>query len=179
MPFSASNLGRLVNIQTFTTSGTYTRGANVRNIIAYVVAGGGGGGGAAAALNGQPGGGGERVWSLFAAAPASAAVTVGAGGAGGVGGTNGGVGGNSVIAGIVTVIGGAPGLTNSAPINVTSGLPGGGDGGAIGRLYVSSAGAAAAANSGAGGGGANDWSLLSALPGGAGGSGFVLIMEFS
>ena len=122
--------GRLVNVQTFTSSGTYTPTAGTKFVIADVVGGGGGGGSnsttvsAGYASGGQGGGAGSRVVAkLPISGPLS--VVVGAGGNGGTpnpsGGKPGGDGGQSSIGGIIAT-GGRGGEAGTA-INV---LPTGG-----------------------------------------------------
>lgn len=82
--------GRLLNVQTFTASGTYTPTAGTRFVIVDGVGGGGAGGGARAAPAGQSvggGGGGSGAYFRTQVAASSsgfagAAVTVGVGGIG-------------------------------------------------------------------------------------------------
>jgi hypothetical protein len=92
-----ASVGRLLNIQQFTSSGTYTPTPGTTSIIVDVVGGGGGGGGSTACATGQSsagggGGGGAFGKSRITAGFAGTAVTIGAAGAGGTAG--GGVGGN-------------------------------------------------------------------------------------
>ncbi|WP_213092089.1 hypothetical protein, partial [Escherichia coli] len=114
--------GRLVNVQTFTSSGTYTPTAGTKFGIADVVGGGGGGGSnsttvsAGYASGGQGGGAGSRVVAkLPISGPLS--VVVGAGGNGGTpnpsSGNPGGDGGQSSIGGIIAT-GGRGGAAGAA-----------------------------------------------------------------
>ena len=94
--------GRLINIQSFTSSGTYTPNASALQALVYVQGAGGGGGGADSDSNtdqggmGSGGNGGGYIQSAFidvSAGSYSSTITIGAGGAGGAGeaaGTNGG-----------------------------------------------------------------------------------------
>jgi len=83
--------GRLINIQSFTASGTYTPHASALQAIVYVQGAGGGGGGsdsddAAQSAVGAGGNGGAYIQSGLidvSAGSYSSTITVGAGGAGG------------------------------------------------------------------------------------------------
>jgi len=85
-PSWINNNGRLINIQRFTSSGTYTPTSGTNFIIVEMVGGGGGGGsifGTSATNPGAAGGGGSGVYQKFkATGVGSTAVTVGASGAG-------------------------------------------------------------------------------------------------
>lgn len=104
-----------VNIQTFTTTGTYTPTVGTVYVIAEVGGGGGGGGGIGSAnlcLAGGGGGGGGYSRGVFNAASigASVAVTIGVGGtAGSNSGGNGGGGGTSSFGSLITGVGGGSG----------------------------------------------------------------------
>lgn len=96
--------GRLINIQSFTASGTYTPNANALQSIVYVQAAGGGGGGTDSDSDdaqggiGSGGNGGGYIQSAFidvSAGSYSSTITIGAAGGGGVG-VNGSAGGDSV-----------------------------------------------------------------------------------
>jgi hypothetical protein len=112
--------GRLIGVQRFTGSGTYTSTAGATSIIIVAVAGGGGSGGCAAqaAGNGCAGGGGgagsyamARFTSGFTG---GIAVTVGAAGAGGASGANvGGTGGVTSVGTLVSCPGGVGGNGNT------------------------------------------------------------------
>ncbi|MEB1072519.1 hypothetical protein VC894_17040 [Citrobacter freundii] len=102
--------GRLINVQTFTSSGTYTPTSGTKFVIAEVLGGGGGGGSnsttvsAGYASGGQGGGAGSMVVAKFLiSAPLS--VVVGAGGNGGSpnpsSGNPGGDGGQSSIGALI------------------------------------------------------------------------------
>lgn len=114
-------VGRLLNTQIFTSSGTYTPTAGARRIRVTVVGAGGGGGGTVATSSGQcavassGGGGGYAIgWT----AATSRAVTVGTAGTGGVAGASGTAGGNSVF-GTFTGNGGAGGSNGNSVIPPT------------------------------------------------------------
>jgi hypothetical protein len=98
--------GRLLNVQAFTASGTYTPTVGMRSARVQVQGAGGGAGGTATPGVGQDsiscgGLGGHWSIGIFSAAAigASLAITIGAGGTGGAGGvssgSNGGSGGNT------------------------------------------------------------------------------------
>jgi hypothetical protein len=122
----------IINIQTITTTGTYTPTSGMIYCIIEVVGGGGGGGGAAttsAAGNGSGasgGGGGAGGYSRgkFTATDigASKAVTIGAAGTGGTAGANAGVAGGTTSVGATLIQstggtggdGGSAGVTNAS-----------------------------------------------------------------
>ena len=104
-----------VNVQTFTSSGTYTPSSNC--IYAYVQICGGGGGGGGAAVTVSParavgrGGSGAAYCAKTIYNPTSQTVTIGAAGSGGAAGNNNGTsGGNSSFGSILTANGGGYGV---------------------------------------------------------------------
>ncbi|EPB9208176.1 glycine-rich domain-containing protein, partial [Escherichia coli] len=103
---SSGYVGRLVNTQVFTSSGTYTPTPGTKRIRVTITGGGGGGGGCKAISNnetffGAGGGAGGTIISIMTPTQNSYPVTIGAGGAGGVSATNGTSGGNSVFASLI------------------------------------------------------------------------------
>lgn len=119
--------GRLIGIQRFTVTGTYTPAAGMQSCIVEVVGGGGAGGGAAATSAGQvaAGCGGSagtyaKVQLTAAQVGANQAVTVGAGGTGAAG------------------IAGAGGSTSTFGTLIS--CPGGGGGGGTGAITPASGG---------------------------------------
>jgi len=197
-----------INMQVFTSSGTYTPTANLLFYIVEAVGGGGGGGGVAAnsAGYGSGGGAGACIKAQFAA-NGSQTVTIGAGGTGGAntGGT-GGTGGTTSVGSLVSATGGSGGVYVVASGTATKGL-GGLSGGteedgelvfhkASGRGGSSSYGGAgralcedlnttstvagnAGTGYGSGGGGAyKNNTSASGATGGAGSAGIVIITEF-
>lgn len=109
--------GRLLNVQTFTVSGTYTPTAGTRFVIVEGVGGGGAGGGARAAPAGQSvGGGGGGSGAYFRTVVSSGfsgvAVTVGAGGVG-VGEATGGDGATTSFGTFAFAPGGKGGIGGS------------------------------------------------------------------
>ena len=130
-----------LNVQTFTTTGTYTPTSGMQYCIIEVIGSGGGGGGVASTMltQGAAGGGaaGGYAKGVFSAATigASTAVTIGAAGAGGIGANNGGNGSACSV--------GAGGALISA---------GGGNGGSLSGI-----GAEGYASGGTGNAGANGY----------------------
>lgn len=123
-----------VNVQTFTTSGTYTPTAGMKYCTIEVVGGGGGGGGAEdstgigiACGSGGGAGGYARLTASAATIGASQTVTIGAGGAGGTAGPNpGSNGGTTSVGTLVSATGGTGGSQGSAANgDIGFGSPGG------------------------------------------------------
>jgi hypothetical protein len=118
-----------IDVQVFTTSGTWTRPSTGSYVIIECW-GGGGGGGRLSGNNGGGGGGGayNRQIYLRSALSASESVIIGAGGAGRTSNGNGGAGGTTSFGGTICVAyGGGGGSGNSG-----SGCAGGGGGGMLG-----------------------------------------------
>lgn len=171
---SSGSSGRLLNIQTFTSSGTYTKTAGTNSIEVQCQGAGGGGGGVNWTVGqGAGGGGGGGGYGIYYGAVTSpVAVTVGVGGIGGIGSTStpATAGGTSSFGAIISCTGG--GLGDGMPSTSGSSGAGGGRGG------ISSGGTV-----NGGGGGAADvrvvdgiWTLTSmganSLYGGGGAAGF-------
>lgn len=132
--------GLLLNVQAFTSSGTYTRTAGVSRAVVVAVGGGGGGGGA---TGGTGGTGGTTSFGSYVTAVGGS----GGGGNFGVNG-NGGTGGT----GATIAIRGSVGLGVSGAGTLYSGA-GGGQGGGIGVLVPGSTGAGTNGTAGVRGGG--------------------------
>lgn len=114
----ADEADRLIGMQMFTSSGTYTPAPGTSKVIVEVVGGGGGAGGAPATGAGTVGvgaggSGGACGVSRLTSGFAGVAVTVGAGGLGGTG-SFGAAGGTSSFGALVTAPGG-PGGTVAGP----------------------------------------------------------------
>lgn len=122
--------GRLIGVQTFVASGTYTPTPGTARIIGEAIGGGGGGGGVAAAGGGvatAAGGGSSGSYGRFyLVAPVATAVTIGAGGVG-VSGGYGGTGGGNTLFGVSASFPGGTGAPVGASSNATTvtGSPGG------------------------------------------------------
>ncbi len=143
--WAASGAIKSVNIQTFTTSGTftYTPTTNmVRCLIQMVGAGGGGGSthdgvpGTAGTSAGAGGGAGEYAFGIFTAAQigASQSVTVGAKGAGGIAPNVGSTGGTTSVGALISTLGGlggAAGATGTATAQTGGSGGTGGTGGSF------------------------------------------------
>lgn len=212
--------GRLINVQIFAASATYTPHAGMLTAVVEVQGGGSAGYGSAATGSGQgsvgsPGVSGSYCKSRIAAANigASQVVTVGAGGVG-VSGAAGGVGGTSSFGALLsapggsggTIVGpGAPpfsagggyataasggfmfamtGAVGAPSLMITAGIGFGGPGGQsfFGPGAPAIAGGSAgtpAVNYGAGGSGTANPQSSSAIAGGNGMQGFVIIWEFA
>jgi hypothetical protein len=213
--------GVLLNVQTFTSTGTYTPTPGTNSVIVEALGGGGAGGGVSAASAGQSGGGGGGAggsWGKgrYLSSFSGVTVTIGAGGTG-VSGANGNAGGTTSFGALLSAPGGnggsamTPGSTfpgtagggsaGSAPTGGTiennSGYNGGsslaissvfgisGDGGGSqkggGAYHTANATAVgvAATTKGTGGSGGFVIASGSAVAGGAGASGLVVVYEYS
>lgn len=125
--------GRLINVQMFTATGTYTPTAGTKSVVVEVVGGGGASGGTAATSSstvaaGGSGGGGGYAKSRLTSGFAGVTVTVGSGGAP-VAGGQGTSGGTSSFGSLLSATGGVGGQYGAAatPPLITGG--GGGSGG--------------------------------------------------
>jgi hypothetical protein len=120
-----------VNIQTFTSSGTYTPTAGMKYCIIEAIGSGAGGGGSANQVTGGTAGGGggagsyARLNATAATIGASQAVTVGNAGTGGAAGTNDGTDGSDVSVGSLCIGKGGSKGTGAASGNVGLGGAGG------------------------------------------------------
>lgn len=114
--------GRLLNIQTFTTTGTYTPTSGTSKVVVEIWGGGGGGGGGASTGAGQlslggGGGAGGYAQSLISSAFSGVTVTIGGGGANGGVGTAGGTGGTTSFGALCQATGGIGGSSAAANAN--------------------------------------------------------------
>lgn len=111
--------GRLINVQRFTTAGTYTPTPGTKLARAKVLSAGGGGGGCPSTASNQQstaGGGQSGAYAEidFAPVASSYAVSPGLAGTRGPIGTAGSAGGAAVITNVISVTGGAGGYAGAA-----------------------------------------------------------------
>jgi hypothetical protein len=162
---SALGAGRLINIQQFFSSGTYTRSAGANKAFVEAMGGGGSGGNSAnTTTSGLPGGGGQYACRWIDPSVTPVGVVVGAGGVASAGGTS----SFNDFQSYLAAPGGNAGASN-IPVTWASNVMSGGNGGLRNG--------AAPANSGAGGAGAAPSG--SGTAGFAGGSGWVIVWEFA
>ena len=203
---SDENATGINNIVSFTSSGTYTKPANLKSVKITVIGGGGGGGGAAAnAIAGGGGAGGGSIVLIDAATlSASETVTIGSGGSGGsTAGGDGGAAGTSSFGSFASATGGVGGRGGTGA-SVANGVLGGvgsggtvnfagGSGGAASGLMAGKGGDSffggggraesstttdiGGKSSGAGGAGCRGWGTTARV-GGVGISGVVIVEEF-
>lgn len=117
--FENYGAGRLLNIQRFVGSGTYTPTPGAKIARTRILAGGGGGGGCpATGVNQQSTGGGGQSGGYaeheFPINSSSYPLTVGTPGLRGAIGGAGGAGGSSIIGGVINVVGGLGGYAGSS-----------------------------------------------------------------
>lgn len=110
--------GRLLNIQIFTSSGTYTPTPGANTAIVEIVGGGGGSGGTTAQASGsgalsQSASSGSYAKVRITSGLAATAVTIGASGTAGTSTTSGGTGGTSSFGTLVSCPGGKLGVNGS------------------------------------------------------------------
>lgn len=125
--FVAAAAGNLLRITSFTSSGTWTKQADVARILVYVVGGGGGGGpmpgdgSPATRAISQPGGGGGFSQKLLLSSSLSntVSVTIGAGG------SPAGTGGTSSFGAFCSATGGSGGPNARVDLTTTFGAVGG------------------------------------------------------
>lgn len=174
--------GRLLNVQIFTSSGTYTPTTNTKKIIVELVGAGGGGAGAEGTTSnisgGSGGGGGGYARYTTTTIPSTVVITVGTGGTRGNGlfggiNTNGSAGSSSSFGSLAVATGGSGGTystvsSGSSLIQQLGGNCGSGTTGELlaygqpgGKLLLTNS-----ANSTAGDGGASRFSFGPRAPGG-------------
>ncbi|AQG98598.1 hypothetical protein A9R05_06935 [Burkholderia sp. KK1] len=123
---TAAAAGRLVNVQVFTSSGTYTPTSGATRAIVKVQAPGGGSGGVPATSAGQGalsggGGSGSYAEAFISSGLSTQTITIGAVGAAGASGANaGGAGGTTSFGSLISCPGGVGGAAGSAVSTVTN-----------------------------------------------------------
>jgi len=121
--------GRLLNVQTFTSSSIYTPTSGTQSVIVEVQGGGGGGGGCpstSSSQQAQAGGGqcGAYGMGRYTSGFSGVIVTVGAAGSGGATGSNpGNSGGTSSFGSLLTAPGGSGGTAGIASPTTTQAAP--------------------------------------------------------
>ncbi|MFC4526428.1 hypothetical protein ISN76_12850 [Dyella halodurans] len=151
---SPVSAGRLLNIQKFTTAGTYTYTPTPgTNKVRVTVVGAGGGGGACATNSasqcsaGSGGSGGGMAMSLLTSGFSGVTITVGAGGPGGAAGVNAGSpGGSSSFGALLSATGGGNGTSNQGTTATITGCNAPGSG-SSGNLLNVAGGAGSASTS--------------------------------
>jgi hypothetical protein len=119
----------LASVQTFTSSGTWTKTSGITKVIVEVQGAGGGGGGVKNGGSSQGGGGGGYAKKFIDVSSISTAtITIGSGGTAGYGSAHGGVGGDSIWSDGTNTVTGGGGIGGSNPPNGTT-LIGGVDNG--------------------------------------------------
>ena len=193
-------------VQVFTSSGTWTKPADCKKVKVTVTGGGGGGGGSLTTHGGGGGGaGGTAVELIDVSSLSSVSVTVGAGGSAGAYNGSGGTGGTSSFGAYCSATGGTGGAAAGNDRSSRGGDGGIGSGGNL-NLHGNGGGAGGEYGvkwSGAGGGsfwqgggrgqgtytsniageagtngGGGSGGVRSSQPGGAGGTGIVVIEEW-
>ncbi|CAM5772028.1 hypothetical protein LMIY3S_03706 [Labrys miyagiensis] len=200
--------GVLKNIQTFTSSGTYTPTVGATRAKITIIGGGGGGAGSNTAAGGGSGGGAGASIVVYLTSLSSQAVTIGAGGTGGTAGNSGSAGGTTSFGSSYSASGGGFGTYTSGVGGAAAGGSGGtattgtgrsAQGGSGSPAWTYSVGARIGGNGGASlvdGGGAGivngpgtagngkygsggGGASGTASAGGNGGDGLVIIEEFA
>lgn len=116
----SGGIPNLVRVQTFTSSGTYTKSSGATKALVYVVGGGGGGGGvdgqgaSTGRAAGGGGAGGTAIKLITSGLGDTETVTVGSGASGGSGATAGGTGGTSSFGSHCSATGGGGGGAGTA-----------------------------------------------------------------
>lgn len=188
------------SIQTFTSSGTYTRPSGVTSVLIKGIGSGGGGGGgsddSSPVANGAGAGGGGYLEKFITSIGTVLTVTIAAGGAAGGAASNGTAAADSVFDTILIkgglgglgstgnpVAGGAGGNPTAGDINVKGddgeGTSQGSRGGSSALGYGFNSFSLGDAGKEFGGGGAGGSTSVSGLPGGAGASGIIIVYEYA
>lgn len=200
-------VGRLINTQVFTASGTYTPTTGTKKIRVTLTGGGGGASGCqgtntSQTVSGAGGGAGGTAISTITSLSSSYTVTIGAGGSGSSSSASGTAGGNSTFGALTAsggsagtlsasgaTVGGAGGAASGGSINIVGGI--GSDGQAVAFIFAGNGGASywggggragalggvAAIAYGAGGGGAYDRTLSGTAYSGGAGKSGICIIE--
>jgi hypothetical protein len=128
LEFGTASAG-LQSIQSFSSTGTYTKPSGINKVKVIVTGGGGGGGAGNPNYNALGGGGagGTAIKVVDVSSISTVAVTVGSGGSGGTGGNGGGAGGTTSFGSHCSATGGYGGTNAQAISSYTRGTGSGGD----------------------------------------------------
>lgn len=173
-----ANVQPVIDIQTFTSNGTWTKPAGAKKVLIQGWGAGGAGGGAASSgLDGGGGGGGayKESWLDASGLTSTVAVSIGTGGTG-VSNGNGNIGGNTTFASYYTVYGGggggvyaaAPGAGGGGGGQTSAGTSASGATAGIGGSPIGGAAKASSVFGGAGGGNSTGSAGVSYYGGGGG-----------
>ena len=204
LSFSSSDAGRLLQLDVYTSSDTWTKPSGTTAVLVYVTGGGGGGAGCNLANQGAPGGGAgaTAIEYITSGIGSTETITIGAAGSGGsTSGGSGGTGGTSSFGAHCSAVGGtggalsgsaggAAGTATGGSINAAGGM---GDSGVLADAHGGMGGSSFWGGGGSGGsgdssgsggnafgsGGGGGAKITANRAGGAGAAGLILVFSYS